>query len=539
MLRNEADRLTETHAFQKALPIYLALSREAPGDSGTWLALAGARYRTDRLQAGDEALKRGGELAGDKNGAELREARRLQALARRLDASQADDLAPSVARVWTLFEMDRLDEAQALAASVRRRSPNDARAFLADVALRCYTQAPGDLVAAVRTASTALAEAQHLTHREADYDRFQLSIALQDDLFTLFGLIATPSSEAARARERAAATRARRLLAELGPHLPDDAPLFQFVFDLLHLMPTSSPAPDGLMRQLGEQFPRALALYTAHPSPVSYRMMLALAPLAPDHGSAYAAITAPLRFDPRADDHEIAVARARAFLTTAWRARDTDGLAAFPTLIADASRTSDGDDSEVGLLRTDLYMLRLVRGGPGTWREIGIGYADVASDLSEGEGYRASNNWLAIVDHLRPGDGTDEGWWFLLTQTNDHLMWPLLTNAAVAAWQAGRRNRAIAILQSRRLDKDEHRPDFVEQWLVCLTGSAAPVASSGASPALMVVDAGSFSELRLNVGSWLPGQQPPFTLRVQSAPWLVASPQRCWASRSTATAGRD
>ena len=549
VLRDEAARRSEAREFPRALPLAAEVARLDPRSGEAWLALARVSYQTDDVASGDQALGQALALGADPQSPAVREATRFQSLAH---APSPQGFEPSVSRFRALFEMGRLREARSLLDTLRRQRPDDARLFVGDVWLTYLARADagGWVFELGETGFRSFADTGHLTHRDADYYRTYLALAFQAALKPFMVAIVEKRPLESDPAGRAAIARARILSRQLAPDAPDDAALYALVLDIFEAgLPTGGPH-DRSTKRLGQLFPRALAVYAAHPCRESYRLVLGLAVLTDDWSTASTAIKAPLRFD-HTGDSELALTRARAFLTAAVRAKDWKQLQGISTLLAAVPRWSDETNSDVDVLRADAEMLRAVNGEKTLWREAARGYNEVSWTFPAWDKERATNNTLALVNAFCPQLDRSVDWSVLRNSRKPD--WPVLVNGAAEAFRAGHPAEALAILRSRALDTSEELPDFVSDWLACLEGApsrpAAPPAAEAARvvaepvPAVDIVsEAPKPGDVFPEPLSWQfstglsPPDGPVLSFWVNSVPWLIVSPRLCWAARTTPVA---
>lgn len=296
-------------------------------------------------------------------------------------------------------------------------------------------------------------------------------------------------------------------------------------------------------RALAQFFPRALAVYAAYPSAESYRILLGLSMATDDWSAASAAIVAPLRFDPGNDGEQIALFRARAFVSAAARAKDWGRLQSVSTLLAAVPRSSPETEHDLDLLRADTDLLRAVHGEQNLWRSAWAAYKQTPWPEPAFERIRASNNVVAICDALRP-DAQTAAYWSSL-RVGDRPDWPVLVNGAAEAFRTGHHEEAVAILKSRSPGPGERQPDFVAEWLACLDGApptqAAQSPAGGDRTAVEVVDdratqgdGSAWLASNFSAGLGLPPGKPTLVFSAaDKEPWLIASPRICWATRTT------
>ena len=538
VLRDEAKRRSEAREFQRALPLAAEAARLLPRTSDAWLELAKVSYQTDDVGRGDDALKRALALGADAGSRPARQALLFQALAHEPAPKGFDG---SLSRFWALFEMGRLREARALVNRLCQQRPADARAFLGDVWLNYLERfwAGESYFGLMHASFLAFDGARNLTDRTGDYYRVYLSLSLQDAFASIWSALGAKRPIASDPAFAAAFGRARSLAKQFAPYIPDDAAIYELSADIGEIGLSAVP-PRRSLRALGQLFPRALAVYAAHPCAESYRILLGLAMLTDDKPAAEAAIAAPLRFD-LAGDEQLALFRARAFMSAAFRAKDWNRLQGAFDLLAAVPRSSGGTENELDVLRGDATMLRAVHGEQTLWTSAARQYAETSWIEPALDRDRAGNNALAIADLLYPGTDT-AGYWSDL-RADDSPEWPVLVNGAAAAFRAGRRAEAAAILRSRSLETDEQRPDYVADWVACLEGAPPKYAarpSVGDEPAVEIVDdtskrADGFDtpfSWQLSAGLIAPPAKPFLQFSVRDVPWLIASPRLCWASRA-------
>jgi hypothetical protein len=540
VLRDEEARRIDAHEFQRALAFAAAAVRLLPRTSDVWLELAKVSYQADDVARGDDALAQALRLGADPESEQLRTAKRFQILAHEPSPKTFEQ---SLARFWALFEMHRMGEARALVGKLRRQRPSDARALLGDVWLNYVVTlaAGGSLIDVVHTSYLSLSEAGNLTERGPEYDRAYLSLAFQESFVRFIGSEGPVRSDPAFV---AAVGRARGLSKQLASSIPDDAGLYGLSLDLLE---TGMPADDGRARdsrrRLGQLFPRALAVYAAHPSAESYRILLGLSLATDDWSAAAAAIMAPLRFEP-GDDDQLALFRAQTFVSAAIRAKDWGRLQSTSSLLATVSHSSDRTNDELDVLRADALMLRAVHGEPTLWRSSWLEYQHTSWAVPAFDRDRAMNNLVAISNALRPDADTSANWSSLRAVRQPD--WPVLVNGAAEAFRAGRVEDALAILKSRSPGIGEQRPDFVADWLACLEGASPKdevgKPAAGENPVVEIVDdrskqgdgSDAFLAWSFSTSLGFPPGKPTLVFSAGAkAPWLIASPRLCWTTRKS------
>ena len=538
VLRDEAARRSKAGEFRRAPPLAAEAARLLPRSSDAWLALSKVSYQVDEVARGDDALKQALALGADVESPPVREATRFQILAHELPGKGFEQ---SLVRFWALFAMERFGEARALLDPLRRQRPDDARAFLGDALLKYTVRSPGDsLFDVVHAAFLSFSQAGNLRNRDADWARTYLSLVYQEARRRCVALAQRPIWS--DPEFRAAIGRARSLSRQLAPNIPGDVAIYDLAVDILATALPDDDRGPNTTRALGQLFPRALEVYTAYPSPESYRILLGLAMLTDDWTAASAAITAPLRFDPAGDD-QIALFRARAFVTAAFRAKDWNRLLDVSGLLAAVPRWSDETNNQLDLLRADALMLRAVHGEKTLWTEAARGYNETAWPFPAWDKARATNNTLAIVEVLSPRKDTSSDWSNLRAVGRPE--WPVLVNGAAAAFRAGHREEAVAILKSRALKSDEQRPDLVTDWLACLEGApakmTAPPSAAGGSPFVEVMsEEGNPGDIfpdpfnwQFSTGLGAPPTKPALIFSMSdNFAWLIASPRLCWALRT-------
>jgi tetratricopeptide (TPR) repeat protein len=445
VLRDEAARRSKAGEFRRALPLAAEAARLLPRSSDAWLELSKVSYQVDEVARGDDALKQALALGADVESPPVREATRFQVLAHE---PLREGFEQSLARFWALFAMERFGEARALIDPLRRQRPDDARAFLGDVLLKYTVRSPGDsLFDVVHAAFLSFSQAGNLRNRDADYDRTYLSLAFQEALSSLGSVAFAQRPIWSDPEVRAAIGRARSLSRQLAPNIPGDVAIYDLAVDILATALPDDDRGPNTTRALGQLFPRALEVYTAYPSQESYRVLLGLAMLTDDWTAASAAITAPLRFDPAGDD-QIALFRARAFVTAAFRAKDWNRLLEVSGLLAAVPRWSDETNNQLDLLRSDALMLRAVHGEKTLWREAARGYNEISWAFPAWDKARAANNAPAIVEVLSPCNDTSSDWSSLRAVGRQE--WPVLVNGAAAEFRAGHRGPDPNLLECQR-----------------------------------------------------------------------------------------
>jgi len=549
VLRDEAARRIGLREFGRALPFASAAARLLPGSSEAWLELAKVSYQVDDVGRGDDALGRALALGADAGSEPVVKATRFKTFAH---TPPPKTFEQSLSRFWALFEMDRLSEARALVDLLRRQHPNDARTLLGDVWLNCVTRwARGEpIVDTVHASFLAFEDARNLTNRDGAFDRAYLSLAFLEVVWSAMNADVEKRQTNVKKRPlgpdpavAAAIDRARSISKQVAASIPGEAAIYALSFDLLEAgKPAGEEHAGAARRALGQFYPRALAVYTAYPSAESYRILLMLSMATDDLSAASAAIMAPLRFDPGDDGEQIALFRARAFVSAAVRAKDWGRLQGVSTLLAAVPRSSPETEHDLDLLWADADLLRAVHGEQSLWRSAWDRYRQTPWPEPAFDRIRASNNVEAICDVLLPNADTSAFWSSLRAVGRPD--WPVLVNGAARALRSGHREEAIAILKSRSPGTDEQRPDFVAEWLACLEGAppkeAAQSPAEGDSPAVEVVDD------RSTQGDGSPGLDSNFiaelgrppgrpTLRFAASdkdPWLIASPRLCWTTRT-------
>jgi hypothetical protein len=534
VLRDETNRRSEVREFHRAVPLAAEVARLLPHESDAWLELAKVSFQADDVWRGDEALRRALSLGVDTESRPVQQAMRFQTLAHEPPATGFEG---SLTRFWALFEMERVAEARVLIDRLRRERPSDARAFLGDVWLGYLEKfwAGESFFDSSHAAFLAFEQARDLTERNRDYYRTYLSLALQEVAGSIAPALVAKGTIGSSRAVAAAIGRARSLSKELAAYIPDDAAIYELSVDMLEM--GMSAGPPRRSRALGDLFPRALEVYAAHPCAESYRILLGLAMLTNDKRAAAAMIVAPLKFD-LAGDPQLALFRARALLSVAFRAKDWNRLERVSALIAAVPRSSDETENELDVLRGDALMLRAVHGEQTLWKSVVRDYTETTWGVLASDRDRATNNAVAILDLLYP-EVDKAGPWSELRE-GDRSPWPVLVNSAAAAFRTGRREEAVAILKSRALGTDEQRPALVADWLACIEGAplktAARPSAGDENSAVEVVDENSNQpdvpvSWQMTAGLVVPPAKPTLLFSVDDASWLIASPRLCWASR--------